>query len=92
VYSVAGLVGVERKAKPGKRPELDFDPLIKKIERKISPDSWAQAGGEGKIQPFARTASIVVVQTAAVHEDLAAFLARLKDDEEAIQEAILEVQ
>lgn len=92
VYSVAGLVGVERKAKPGKRPELDFAPLIKKIERKISPDTWAKAGGEGKIQPFARTASIVVMQTAAVHEELAAYLTRLKEDEEAIQEAILEAQ
>ncbi len=89
VYSVAGLVGVEKKSKPGKRPELDFAPLIKKIEKKVSPESWAAAGGEGKIQSFARTSSLVVVQTEAVHAELAAFLNRLQEDEEAIQEAIL---
>lgn len=88
VYSVAGLVRVDSRLKPGKRPELDFAPLIKKIEAKVSPDSWASAGGEGKIQSFARNASLVVTQTAAVHEQLAAYLQQLLDDEDAIQTAL----
>jgi hypothetical protein len=90
VYSVAGLVGVAKRAKPGKRPELDFAPLIKKLETKVAPKTWAGAGGEGKIQSFARTASLVVTQTSAVHKELAAFLERLIDDEEAIQQAAFE--
>lgn len=88
VYSVAGLVRVAGKSKPGKKPELDFDPLIKQIEKKVAPESWAAAGGEGKILPFARNASIVVVQTGEVHGQLVAFLKRLREDEEAIQDAL----
>lgn len=88
VYSVAGLVRVNPRVKPGKRPELDFAPLIEKIEAQVSPDSWADAGGEGKIQSFARNASLVVTQTAAVHQELAVYLKRLLDDEDAIQTAL----
>lgn len=89
VYSVAGLVSP---AKKGRTPELDFDPLIRKIETKIAPESWACVGGEGKMQPFARSASLVVTQTAAVHRELGKYLDRLLDDEDAIQEAIIERQ
>ena len=90
VYSVAGLVKVGSKIKAGKAPELDFAPLVKKIEAKIAPDTWASAGGEGKIQPFAPNVSLVVTQTEAVHKELAAYISRLIDDEDAIQKAIFE--
>lgn len=89
-YSVAGLVSVGKKAKAGRHPELDFAPIIEKIETKIAPESWANAGGQGKIQAFARTASLVVTQTPEVHKELAAYLKRLIDDEDAIQQAIYE--
>lgn len=89
-YSVAGLVSVGKKAKAGKQPELDFAPIIEKIETKIAPESWANAGGQGKIQAFARTASLVVTQTPEVHKELAVYLRRLIDDEDAIQQAIYE--
>jgi hypothetical protein len=89
-YSVAGLVSVGKKVKAGKQPELDFAPIIEKIETKIAPESWAGAGGPGKIQAFARTASLVVTQTPEVHKELAAYLRRLIDDEDAIQQAIYE--
>ena len=89
-YSVAGLVSVGKQVKAGKQPELDFAPIIEKIETKIASESWAGAGGPGKIQPFARTASLVVTQTPEVHKELAAYLRRLIDDEDAIQQAIYE--
>jgi hypothetical protein len=89
-YSVAGLVSVGKKAKAGKPPELDFSPIIEKIETKVAPKSWANAGGQGKIQVFARTASLVVTQTPEVHKELAVYLRRLIDDEDAIQQAIYE--
>lgn len=89
-YSVAGLVSAGKQVKAGKQPELDFAPLITRIESKIAPDSWASAGGPGKIQAFARTASVVVTQTPEVHKELAAYLRRLLDDEDAIQQAIYE--
>lgn len=91
-YSVAGLVGVAKKPKPGKRPGLDFAPLIKKIEAEVAPKTWAAAGGEGKLQPFARNASLVAIQTSAVHEELSEFLDRLLDDEEAAQPALFPQQ
>jgi hypothetical protein len=84
------LVSVGKKAKAGKPPELDFAPIIEKIETKVAPNSWAGAGGPGKIQAFARTASLVVTQTPEVHKELAAYLRRLIDDEDAIQQAIYE--
>ena len=92
VYSVAGLVGVAKKPKPGKRPGLDFAPLMKKIEAEVAPKTWAAAGGEGKLQPFARNASLVAIQTSAVHEELSEFLDRLLDDEEAAQPALFPQQ
>ena len=90
VYSVAGLVRVDKKPVRGKRPELDFAPLIEKIEAKVAPKSWAAAGGEGKLQTFARNTSLVVSQTSAVHEELSKFLEKLRDDEEAAQQALFE--
>lgn len=89
VYSVAGLVSPSKKHGYLK---LDFDPLMRRIETQVSPETWSVAGGEGKMRPYARSASLVVTQTAAVHRELSEYLARILDDEEAIQEAILERQ
>ena len=58
----------------------DFDSLIDLIVATVEHDSWMENGmGEGEIQPFPSNMSLVISQTARVHEQVADLLAQLRE-------------
>ncbi len=60
----------------------DFDSLIELITTTIAPESWAEFGGPGSVQPFESNMTLVISQTQEVHEnivDLFEQLRRLQD-------------
>jgi general secretion pathway protein D len=56
----------------------DFDTLMELIQSTIAPDTWADAGGSGAIEPFPTNLSLVVSQTQDVHDQLADLLEQLR--------------
>ena len=52
----------------------DFEPLIQTIKTVAAPESWQ---GKATIRPFVSTRSLVIKQTAAVHQDVAQALKEL---------------
>lgn len=56
----------------------DFDTLMTLIQETISPDTWEEAGGPGRISPFPLNLSLIVSQTQEVHQQLADLLAQLR--------------
>jgi hypothetical protein len=66
-YTVADLTA--------KHPDSAAE-LVGMVEKLVAPDSWKAAGGRGTIQ--ADGDALVVVQTAAVHEQLLAFCEKLR--------------
>jgi RNA polymerase sigma factor (sigma-70 family) len=66
VYPIGKLVG-DDDAKNGAA-------LIQVITKTVDPDSWNQEGGDGAIDYFPGTKSLVVRQSSEVHRDIAALL------------------
>jgi RNA polymerase sigma factor (sigma-70 family) len=73
VYQVADLVVPTRE---GKRKE---DKLIQLITKVIEPESWDSRGGAGTIEFFPLSTSLVVNQTAEVHEQIQQLLKALRE-------------
>jgi hypothetical protein len=84
-YRVADLVRHNTgKGKAAKKNEVDT--LIRLIVSTIEPRSWAEQGGRGIVDYHAPSRSLVINQTADVHEqvvDLLTALRRLVEKEEA---------
>jgi hypothetical protein len=71
---------------PADRPaseETPEDALINVITRTITPQSWCWAGGEGTVDYFPLSRSLVVTQTPDVQEQVAEFLSALRRINEA---------
>jgi hypothetical protein len=78
-YAVADLVVCEKGGE-------QF--LIRVITNTVSPADWAEAGGTGTIDYHPLTQSLVVRQTADVHEQIADLLAALRRLNEAQKETV----
>lgn len=79
-YAVAGLAP---KPADGRAPAapLPLDLWPEQLREQICPATWEEAGGQGSIVLYATTASLVVRQTADVHEELALYLNSLTEDD-----------
>lgn len=77
IYPVFDLVVRPVGASP-RTPGMDFQGLIKNITGQISPPTWGEAGGPGEIKEFINAGALVIAQTAAVHEEIAAYLQALR--------------
>jgi hypothetical protein len=74
VYPAVDLVLVPK----GKQFEnIDVD-LIDLVTRTIEPDSWEDNGGDGRIESYVPTFSLVVTQTEVAHEQLRLLFASLR--------------
>jgi type II secretory pathway component GspD/PulD (secretin) len=70
------------------------DQLITLIQNTVSPKSWAQMGGQGTIDYFPMTMTLVINQTPDVQEqiaDLLAALRRLQDAEVAVELRLISI-
>jgi type II secretory pathway component GspD/PulD (secretin) len=90
-YQVADLVVpiADKVGEPNQpAPATAEDKLIKLLVETVAPASWAEHGGPGTIDYFPLTMSLVINQSAAVHEqiaDLLAALRRMQDLEVALE-------
>ena len=77
VYDVTDLVSVRD---DNGRFWHDHDSLIKTISATVTPTTWDDVGGPGSISgiTFGNTATLVISQTEAVHEQVVALLARIR--------------
>jgi type II secretory pathway component GspD/PulD (secretin) len=105
VYAVADLVipvpsalrTPEELPRNGKIQEgavADFDSLIDLISSTIEPQSWGELGGGGRIESSPTNLSLVVTQSAEVHEqitDLLTQLRRLQDVQITIEAKFISV-
>ncbi len=57
----------------------DFTQLINLIQETIDPDSWEQNGGNGRMQPFPSTLSLIVTQTQENQDRIQNLLGRLRE-------------
>lgn len=57
---------------------INFDPLIEMITTTLSPESWEEAGGAGRIIEEELGGVIVVAQTDSVHQKIRLLLAELR--------------
>ncbi len=77
VYPVGDLVLADAESRELGRM-IDADSLIQIIEWTVSPNSWSSVGGAGSIEVFYGNLSLAVLQTDAVHDDVAAVLEMLR--------------
>jgi hypothetical protein len=88
-YNVADLVvnpsaaavantGPAEHNKPAGHAKTDFASLEELVTSTIEPKSWQQSRGEGTIQRFPRNLSLVITQTAEVHERIADLFDQLR--------------
>jgi beta-lactamase regulating signal transducer with metallopeptidase domain len=56
----------------------DFESLVKLMETTIAPSSWASSGGEGSIAISASNFSLVIRQSADVHDQISDLLEQLR--------------
>jgi bla regulator protein BlaR1 len=56
----------------------DFETLVHLLEATIAPSSWASSGGEGSIATSASNFSLVIRQSADVHDQIADLLEQLR--------------
>lgn len=73
VYAVSDLLQAGSAQVAG---EYDYDSLIESMTSLIQPESWEEVGGPGAISGI--FGSLVVSQTAAAHEQVAAFLEKYR--------------
>jgi type II secretory pathway component GspD/PulD (secretin) len=94
-YQVAELViPVGSPGKEGKTPTTCEDDLIKMIQDKVSPKTWASHGGRGTIDYFPMTMTLVISQTPDIQEqvaDLLSALRRLQNTEVALEVRLVTV-
>jgi general secretion pathway protein D len=92
VVPVCGAASAPGKAeKPEKTLE---DELVKLIQNTVAPKTWASMGGQGTIDYFPMTMTLVINQTPDVHEQIADMLTalrRLQDTEVALEVRLLTV-
>ncbi|MDX1965530.1 MAG: M56 family metallopeptidase, partial [Planctomycetaceae bacterium] len=92
-YPVADLVlpipKAGRESAPADKVVAQAEPLIQLIHSTVSPDSWNEAGGTGSVKFYEATLSLVVRQSAVVHEELAGLLDQLR--RQADKQVVLEV-
>ncbi|MGE0607401.1 MAG: hypothetical protein AB7O62_09930 [Pirellulales bacterium] len=56
----------------------DYESLIRELTENISPDTWDEVGGQGKISVFSHRGALIVSQTAEVHKSVGEKLAELR--------------
>jgi general secretion pathway protein D len=56
----------------------DFDPLTELIVSTISPQTWEEVGGPGRVARFENNLSLVISQTQDVHDQIADLLSQLR--------------
>ncbi|QDT50515.1 Methicillin resistance mecR1 protein [Symmachiella dynata] len=89
-YAVADLVvpvparlnldpqGTHRQTTNDNAGKPDFAALIDLIKTTVRPDSWQEVGGAGTIQTFENTLSLVIRQSAEIHQGIAELLTQLR--------------
>jgi hypothetical protein len=78
VYPVFDLV-VRRPDASRLKPALDFKSLNEAITSNLAPTTWDEVGGPGVIEEFTNSGALVISQTPAIHEQIAAFLQALRE-------------
>lgn len=56
--------------------------LMHALIRSVEPETWCEHGGEGIVEFFPQTLSLVIRQSQAVHHKVAAFLQRHREEQE----------
>ena len=59
--------------------QQDFEQLMDLIQETIDPDSWEENGGNGRMQPFPSTLSLIVTQTQENQDRIQNLLGRLRE-------------
>jgi beta-lactamase regulating signal transducer with metallopeptidase domain/type II secretory pathway component GspD/PulD (secretin) len=72
------LSKVRHKKESQPKVTADFESLVNLMETTIAPSSWASSGGEGSIAISASNFSLVIRQTADVHDQIADLLEQLR--------------
>lgn len=75
MYNSWGPKGVGK----GGITEQDFEQLMDLIQETIDPDSWEENGGNGRMQPFPSTLSLIVTQTQENQDRIQNLLGRLRE-------------
>ncbi|HQU44623.1 MAG TPA: hypothetical protein PK867_17530 [Pirellulales bacterium] len=78
IYPVFDLVVRSPDAPPAGRA-VDFQPLIDGLTSTVAPVTWDDVGGPGCVTSFANAGALVVLQTAAVHEQIDLYLRALRE-------------
>jgi hypothetical protein len=78
IYPVFDLV-VRSPEAPPVSPAVDFKPLIDGLTSTVAPVTWDDVGGPGSAMSFASSGALVVLQTAAVHEEIDLYLRTLRE-------------
>jgi general secretion pathway protein D len=82
-YSVADLLSTEVENGQALFDANGLDVLAGKISASVSPETWDELSGPGSIMPYRTTLSLVIRQTADVHEGIVELLTRLRQEREA---------
>jgi hypothetical protein len=77
IYPVFDLVVRPLDASP-RLPGMDFTALAKSIMGQVAPTTWHAVGGPGEIKEFVNSGALVISQTTAAHEEIAAYLRALR--------------
>lgn len=75
------LADIEPAAQPAADLVTDFDSLVTLIEATVEPDSWADVGGHGSIEPF-HGGLLVINQHGVAHRKIEALLAMMRQAKE----------
>ncbi|HET6879770.1 MAG TPA: hypothetical protein VFI31_06435 [Pirellulales bacterium] len=78
IYPVFDLV-VRSPDVPPVGPAVDFRPLIDGLTSTVAPETWDDVGGPGSVMAFANAGALVVLQKAAVHEEIDLYLRTLRE-------------
>ena len=60
------------------QPQAEFSRLVDLITATVTPSSWRSVGGQGAITTVPASLSLIVEQTASVHQEIADLLAQLR--------------
>lgn len=82
VYSVSDLIQSDQTATTNDQPSPETEAALKRladvITGTVDPDGWSMHGGNGYLQPHPGTQSLVIRQTAAVHEEIQKLLTDMR--------------
>ena len=73
-----GPNGSPRSNRSGSQRDTDFSGLIDLITTTVEPGSWSIDGGDGQVSTNENTLSLVIRQTAAVHDQITDLLTQLR--------------